>query len=419
MPQKRAAMPMLRLSIVVVSLSRPRDLRRCLLGISQQDLLEVEVVVVADAQALNELNALGPWSAQIKTACFETANISQARNIGIALAAGDVIAFIDDDAVPEPSWAARLLAAFTDPQVVAATGYVRGRNGISFQWRGGQIDTYAQERPLPERAQSNAPYVATADAGCAIITLGTNCAFRAADLRKIGGFDPAYRYYLDESDVNMRLKTHGRTAIVPMAEVHHGAQESMRRHRNRVPISLFEIGASTAIFLRRHAEPSALNRGFEHLCAVQRSRLCAHLTAGRLKLHDMHALLSDLHHGWEDGCARPLAPLPALAPSPPPFQALGITGPRKGCIIVAQHGAQTRAYKAAQEAVRAGEIVTVFDLSRSMRRHWHELSDAGYWLQRGGIWGRSLRDERAPFVKSRAARAVIEAERLSRTRPIA
>ncbi|MCB2152739.1 MAG: glycosyltransferase, partial [Rhodobacteraceae bacterium] len=58
-----------------------------------------------------------------------------ARNLGLAAAAGEIVAFIDDDAVPEPRWLARLTAPFADPGIAAAGGFVVGRNGISFQWR--------------------------------------------------------------------------------------------------------------------------------------------------------------------------------------------------------------------------------------------------------------------------------------------
>ena len=48
--------------------------------------------------------------------------ISGARNSGIAEAKGAVVAFLDDDARPEPDWVERLLAPYADPSVMAVGG---------------------------------------------------------------------------------------------------------------------------------------------------------------------------------------------------------------------------------------------------------------------------------------------------------
>ena len=39
------------------------------------------------------------------------------RNIGIEAAAGDIVAFIDDDAVPHPGWLSELVRPYADARV--------------------------------------------------------------------------------------------------------------------------------------------------------------------------------------------------------------------------------------------------------------------------------------------------------------
>jgi GT2 family glycosyltransferase len=51
-----------------------------------------------------------------------TGGASGARNTGIAQAKGAIVAFVDDDARPEPDWLERLVAAYDDAQVVAVGG---------------------------------------------------------------------------------------------------------------------------------------------------------------------------------------------------------------------------------------------------------------------------------------------------------
>jgi len=50
--------------------------------------------------------------------------LSGSRNSGIALATGDIVAFIDDDAVPAPKWVERLAAGYTEPNVIGVGGPV-------------------------------------------------------------------------------------------------------------------------------------------------------------------------------------------------------------------------------------------------------------------------------------------------------
>jgi GT2 family glycosyltransferase len=54
-----------------------------------------------------------------------TGGASGARNTGVAAATGAVVAFLDDDARPEPDWVERLLSAYDDPSVMAVGGVAR------------------------------------------------------------------------------------------------------------------------------------------------------------------------------------------------------------------------------------------------------------------------------------------------------
>ncbi|MDX1892467.1 glycosyltransferase family 2 protein [Mycolicibacterium sp. 050158] len=49
--------------------------------------------------------------------------LSGARNSGVAMATGDVVAFVDDDAAVEPGWARMLMAHYADHRVVAVGGH--------------------------------------------------------------------------------------------------------------------------------------------------------------------------------------------------------------------------------------------------------------------------------------------------------
>lgn len=396
----------MRVSVVIVSRHRPALLRRCLLGLTQQDLPGFEVVVVADPAGIAAVQGFA-----VKTVGFDEPNISAARNLGIAQAGGEVVAFIDDDAVPEPTWLSRLTAPFADPAVIAATGFVRGRNGISFQWRAAWVDREGNDIPLAVEGVTLLPSTPAK----AVKTQGTNCAFRRETLAGAGGFDPAFRFFHDETDLNLRLAGQGLTAIVPDAQVHHGFAEGPHRRADRVPKTLHEIAASTAVFLRRHTG-SETDPYLAALTDRERRRALGHMVAGRIEPRDVTRLLATLRAGWAEGLARPLADPPALPRPQTAFLPLDETGPRQGLVLWGWRHQATALNAKAQAAVAQGRVVTLFLFTADARPHWHGFGADGVWRQMGGLYGPAERTDPSFRLWRPHARVDHEIARLSRLR---
>ncbi|EEW26501.1 glycosyltransferase family 2 protein [Rhodobacter ferrooxidans] len=401
-------------SLIIVSRHRPQALLRAIAGVRQMDHPRFELIVVADPEACTQVQAAGVVA---KVVAFDEANISAARNIGLAQAAGEVVAYLDDDAVPEPTWLSRLVAPFADDRVVAATGFVRGRNGLSFQWRAMEVDACGQDHPL-----SVDPVAVSLHHGApsrAVKTCGTNCAFRAAALRAIGGFDPAFRFYLDEADVNLRLAAlGGLTAVVPLAEVHHGFAASARRRTDRVPLSLFEIGASSMLFLRRHAPLADHAPALARLWADQRARALRAMVAGRIAPGDVGRLMHSLQAGLAAGETRPLGAQLPLKTSDSGLLPLPGTGPRPGRVITGRSWQRGRLEAEARAAADRGAVVTLIRLSPTALFHSLRFDADGIWRQTGGLFGRS--DRQQPLVRlwRFPDRVAQEARHLARVRPI-
>ena len=398
----------MRASVIIVSRHRPALLRRCLTALCQQDHTAVEVVVVADPAGIAATDGF-----TVKRVAYDEANISAARNLGIAQAAGDAVAFIDDDAVAEPTWLSRLTAPFADARVIAATGFVRGRNGISFQWTAAEVDHLGRDHPLDVTGTT----IRQGTPRRAVKTHGTNCAFRRDALVGAGGFDPAFRFFHDETDLNLRMAALGLTAIVPDAQVHHGFAEGPHRRADRVPKSLADIAASTALFLRRHAG-QATDADRAALEGSESRRVIGHMVAGRIEPRDVARLMATLGTGWRDGLSRPL-PLPRpLATDPPPFLPLPGTGPRAGRLLCGTTANAAVLRREACDLARQGIIATVLLCGPTIRPHWHRYDPRGFWEQSGGLYGRSDRSQPIFTLWQEDARSLAETQRIGQFRPL-
>lgn len=407
----------LNVSIVIVSRERPDDLARVLTSLRflQYPTFEVIVVTRDDPKALfPEICGI----LRIKFVPFDNANISAARNLGIAHAAGEIIAFCDDDAVPEPSWLTHLIAPFCTPDVGAAGGFVRGRNGISFQWKGRSIDRLGRHEKI--EPVTDKPVILVGNREKAIKTEGTNCAFRKSALLLLGGFDENFRYFLDESDLNMRLGMAGwKTAIVPLAEVHHGFSKGPTRTARRAPRSLFEIGASKAYYCRKHAPTDSRQAEFDVFEAMQRKRLIKFMLRGDIEPMAVNRILTTLAVGLKDGTSRQSKPTEVFKKTTcPPFRPFrGGNAPVTLIALACRPAAWRRKRPAVMRAASQGVCVTVFRFSPTSFFHKMQFHRDGYWVQTGGQFGRSERSAslfRWFTLKSRARAEIARLQKVRR-----
>lgn len=108
-------------SVVVCTHDRLHALEECLAAIAAGTQSAAEVIVIDSAPAHESAEQVAKrWGA---TYVFEQqAGLSRARNRGARESVSDVIAFLDDDAVPEKGWLEPLLAEFANPAVALVAG---------------------------------------------------------------------------------------------------------------------------------------------------------------------------------------------------------------------------------------------------------------------------------------------------------
>lgn len=245
---------MTRVSIVINTYNRARSLADTLSSIWTLEHYDIEVIVVNGPSTDNTEDVISDFRPKIKVGHCPTRNLSRSRNIGIRLAAGDLVAFIDDDAIPDPAWLSELVPLFNDEEVAGAGGPVFDHTGARLQAHYIVCDRFGGAELSFDKDPSeywNIPY---GERFCS--TLGTNSIFRRSALVEIGGFDEEYEYFLDETDVCIRLIDAGWTIRYGTAgRVYHRYLPSDVRNERRAISDWYPVLKNKAYFSFRHGVP--------------------------------------------------------------------------------------------------------------------------------------------------------------------
>jgi cellulose synthase/poly-beta-1,6-N-acetylglucosamine synthase-like glycosyltransferase len=125
------------ISVIVPTYRRPHDLERCLESLKKQTRPADEVLVVIrdiDTETWSFFEIFDLNNLRLHAVTVKLPGVVAAMNVGIELASGDFIAFIDDDAAPHSDWLQRIEAHFlSDP-------YVGGVGGRDWVYRGTQLE---------------------------------------------------------------------------------------------------------------------------------------------------------------------------------------------------------------------------------------------------------------------------------------
>jgi glucosyl-dolichyl phosphate glucuronosyltransferase len=235
--------------VCTYSLDRLADLTACLSGVTEQRRPADDVLVVVDHH--DELAELLRTRDDIRVIENRFARgLSGARNTAVEVALGDVVVFLDDDAVPDPDWLAEILVPFDNPSVAVVGGHIEpawptARPG----WFPPHLDwTIGCSIPtLP------------ADIGVVRNVYGASAAFRRDRLVAVDGFpaelgrNGSDAAGCEETDVCIRIRQADPNALVmyaPGSNVHHRVTEQ-RATTRYVIRRCFGEGVSKARLARR------------------------------------------------------------------------------------------------------------------------------------------------------------------------
>lgn len=196
---------MILVSVVVPCRNRAGELKRCLESLIQQQFpKEGYEVIVCDDGSEEDIESVIQeitWKG-LKVSYNRQApkGPAAARNLGIRMAQGQIIAMTDSDTIPQPNWLAKLCEALSNnPQAVAVEGKVYAENEGEYA-------------PLGEGPTNK----------CGGVFLTCNCAYRRDVLLRVGGFDETFPYAAYEDvELAARAQEFGEIIWQPEAIVIH------------------------------------------------------------------------------------------------------------------------------------------------------------------------------------------------------
>lgn len=215
------------ISVIVPTFNRPRQLSACLaaLAATEHPRDGFEIIVVDDGGTADLEPVVEParHDLQIRLVRQQNGGPAAARNAGAATATGALLAFTDDDCLPEPRWLpalARRAAAQPDHLIGGETVNVLAANPFSAASQ--HLVSYLYEYSEKQRANPHWTGFFTSN----------NLAVPATGFAEIGGFDTRFPLAAGEDrDFCDRWQAHGLpTAFEPDARILHAHRLSFRSY---------------------------------------------------------------------------------------------------------------------------------------------------------------------------------------------
>jgi len=235
-----------RCSVIINTVDRAKDLEMTLEAMKAEwDPARDELIVVLGVSGDDSAEVIGRSPVPCRLIHCPERNLAVSRNLGLEAATGRFVAFIDDDASPAPGWLDALLAPLEeDPEVGISAGFVLDGIGARFLNRFVVADTLGRAFWMDDEESARLRIEELGPQRAFLTATGCNMAFRRGALDGIGGFDPFYSYFLEETDAVWRILNAGfRCVVSPESRVLHRLGANIARQPS------FEI-ASRAVIVR-------------------------------------------------------------------------------------------------------------------------------------------------------------------------
>jgi glycosyltransferase involved in cell wall biosynthesis len=201
----------IKISVVIPTYCRPLLLEKCLAALANQTVAQsfYEVLVVSDGKDKSTEEVVKKFTNLSEHVYYlylpQKKGPAATRNHGWKNASAEIIAFTDDDTIPDKDWLAGYLNAYKGENMIAFTGKVK-----------------VPISPTPTDYEKNTAGLETAE----FVT--ANCCCTKKALEKTGGFDERFSMaWREDSDLEFSLLSHRIPIVhVPQALIVHPVRQA-------------------------------------------------------------------------------------------------------------------------------------------------------------------------------------------------
>ncbi len=299
-------------SVIICTVNRGHFLQYVMDAVSRWQYSFQELIVVVGPTFDDTEFVLSEYKSIIdKTIFIDQKNVSAARNLGLKAASGDIIFYLDDDVIPPDNWIEKHLQIHL--QQGANCGCVGGavidktKPLLSLQFDCGVNSLLSESRPVLS-ADTQHDYLSKPNWFRSI--MGANASYKKEALVKIGYFDEFFEYFLEETDVCLRLQQAGYRICNVNAPVEHYVQPSHNRRDRQYLTCWYSLAKNTTYFALKHGFPriylpifiTRLTWLLIYRCLLRILRLkFTHNLSNYLLFQYIQDSIVGVRHGWKAG----------------------------------------------------------------------------------------------------------------------